>query len=267
MDWLGTRERTLGLLGLLAMLTVPVALWREDGQAWRGYQQAAFRGLAAQARSDLRAAGSETGRLEAQVRLDQAEAALASPLAPIPVVPTQGGKPEMCLTCHLGIEEISASHPVEAFGCVVCHGGERLALDKELAHVGLRGGANPSRLDVAAQSCGQVNCHGGWTESGPGNRNMVDRVNRSLQATYAGGISLVRYSFGAQSSLDPLYATRAVTATGTVTSPALSRLLALPAVRPGGVSVDDQFQRSCLTNGCHLWTEPRQADYFYRGEG
>ena len=170
-----------------------------------------------------------TDRLAAQARLDRAEAALAAPLAPIPVVPTQSGKPEMCLTCHLGLEEISASHPVEAFGCVVCHGGERLALDKDAAHVGLRGGANPSRLDVAAESCGQVNCHGGYAESGPGNRNMVERVTRSLQATYAGGIALVRYSFGAQTSLDPLYATRAVTATGVITPPALTRLLALPA--------------------------------------
>jgi hypothetical protein len=267
MDSFETKARTLGLLGLLTLLTLTVGWWREDGQAWRGYQQAAYRSLAAQARSDLRTAAAASDRLAAQAQLDRAEAALASPLEPIPVVPTQSGKPEMCLTCHLGIEEISASHPVEAFGCVVCHGGDRLALDKELAHVGLRGGANPSRLEVAAESCGQVNCHGGWTESGPGNRNMVDRVTRSLQATYAGGIALVRYSLGAQSSRDPLYATHAVTATGTVTSPALSRLLALPAATPGGTSVDDRFQRSCLSDGCHLWAAPRQADYFYRGEG
>lgn len=43
----------------------------------------------------------------------------------------------MCLACHDGLEEISPSHPVEAFGCVICHGGNALALNKNLAHAGL----------------------------------------------------------------------------------------------------------------------------------
>ncbi len=51
----------------------------------------------------------------------------------------------------------------------------------------------------AAQSGGQTNRHGGYPEHGLENegRNAVDRVTRSLQATYAGGIALVRYTFGA----------------------------------------------------------------------
>ena len=137
----------------------------------------------------------------------------------IQVVPTQSGKPEYCLTCHLGIEEISPSHPVEAFGCVVCHGGEPLALDKDMAHAGMRGGRNPARLDVASQSCGQTNCHGGYPDTGPGSQNAVDKVTRSLQATYAGGIALVRYTFGAQPSLTPRYGVQAIWATRPVTAP------------------------------------------------
>ena len=43
---------------------------------------------------------------------------------PQPLTPTLTGQPELCLTCHTGIEEISASHPVEVFGCARCHGGE-----------------------------------------------------------------------------------------------------------------------------------------------
>ena len=49
--------------------------------------------------------------------------------APKSITPTLTGKPELCLTCHDGIEEISASHPQESFGCVSCHGGNALALD------------------------------------------------------------------------------------------------------------------------------------------
>ncbi len=60
------------------------------------------------------------------------------------ITPTLTNKPELCLTCHDGIEEISPSHPIQTFGCVICHGGNALALDKTLAHTGLRGGKNPS---------------------------------------------------------------------------------------------------------------------------
>ena len=113
---------------------------------------------------------------------------------------------------------------MEAFGCVTCHGGDGLSLDSESAHAGLRGGRNPARLDVAAQSCGQPDCHGGFAETGPGSRNAVDRVSRALQSTYASGIALVRYTFGAQPGPEPVYALRAIAATGVVTPPALAHL-------------------------------------------
>jgi hypothetical protein len=53
---------------------------------------------------------------------------------PVMLTPALTGQPEYCLTCHADLPEISPSHPVEAFGCVKCHGGERLALDADLAH-------------------------------------------------------------------------------------------------------------------------------------
>jgi hypothetical protein len=55
---------------------------------------------------------------------------------PVVLIPTMSGKPEYCLTCHDGIEEISAAHPTQVFGCVRCHGGQPLALDAETAHAG-----------------------------------------------------------------------------------------------------------------------------------
>jgi hypothetical protein len=98
----------------------------------------------------------------------------------ITVTPALTGKPEMCLTCHQGIEEISSSHPVESFGCIVCHGGNGETLDKELSHKFMRGVGNPSDLGVAGKSCGTgpegIQCHNGNKEEW---RNMVDRVERS----------------------------------------------------------------------------------------
>ena len=73
---------------------------------------------------------------------------------PVELIPTLTGQPEYCLTGHADLPEISASHPVRTFGCVSCHGGERLALDADLAHSTMRGGANPSDLSVVEASCG-----------------------------------------------------------------------------------------------------------------
>ena len=78
MDSSGAQARALGLLGLLAILTVTVMLWREEAQAWRGYQAAAFRGLADQARADLRTLASASDRLAAQARALCREAACGS---------------------------------------------------------------------------------------------------------------------------------------------------------------------------------------------
>src|SRR5512143_1613408 len=82
---------------------------------------------------------------------------------PVELVPTLTGKPEYCLSCHSDLPQISASHPIEAFGCVICHGGEALALDANLAHSTMRGGANPSDLTVVEPSCGGSQCHSGST--------------------------------------------------------------------------------------------------------
>jgi hypothetical protein len=67
---------------------------------------------------------------------------------PVALTPTLTGQVEYCLTCHADLPEISPSHPVAAFGCVLCHGGERLALQADLAHSSMRGGANPADLAV-----------------------------------------------------------------------------------------------------------------------
>jgi len=114
------------------------------------------------------------------------------------LTPVLTGQVEYCLTCHADLPEISQSHPVETFGCVICHGGEALAVEADLAHSTMRGGANPSELSVVEASCGGEQCHSGTPQM---YRDHIQRVNTSLQATYAGAIAQVRYAFGAQPDL------------------------------------------------------------------
>src|SRR5512136_331169 len=126
---------------------------------------------------------------------------------PIELTPSLTGQPEYCITCHADLPEISPSHPVKTFGCVICHGGERLALDKDLAHSSMRGGKNPSDLLVVQQSCGGGNCHSG---SAAAMQDHIQRVQTSIQSTYAGAIANIRYTFGAQPDLTARYAIYAV---------------------------------------------------------
>lgn len=179
-------------------------------------------------------------------------------------VPTQTGKPELCITCHIGIEDISAAHPAATFGCVVCHGGEPLALDQDRAHSTMRGGRNPSALDVAAQSCGQPNCHGGYADE---EQNHVERVLKSVQATYAGGIASVRYAFGLQKSQVAQFGVRAVSDASNALPPNAVAALLLYPTNPVSGTIDAKLQ-ACLNGGCHLGTPPKNPSlYAYRSAG
>jgi hypothetical protein len=218
-------------IALLALfIAIGAAAWSETHPAWREWQ----------------------ARYNAQPGV-----------TPVPIeiralVPTQTGKPELCVTCHIGIEEISAAHPAQTFGCIVCHGGDPLALDKNRAHATMRGGRNPSALDVAAQSCGQAHCHGGYADA---EQNHVDRVLKSLQATYAGGIAHVRYAFGAQKSPIAQFGVRAVNdASNPLPAKAVGALLLFPT-NPISETIDAKMI-SCLNGGCHLWTTPNKRQMY-----
>ncbi len=153
--------------------------------------------------------------------------------------PSKTGQPERCLTCHLGIEQISGSHPVAEFGCISCHGGDRLATDEKAAHTGMV--RNPAALNVADRTCGS--CHPA----------QVITVQRSIMATYAGAIGLVRRTFGQQTDGKARYAS---VATGD-----------LPAFNasPTDPAPVQHFAVNCLT--CHLTADPINQPYFYRSTG
>jgi hypothetical protein len=171
-------------------------------------------------------------------------------LKPVAITPSLTGKTEYCLTCHADIPDISASHPAKTFGCVICHGGEALALDADLAHSTLRGGANPSDLTVVEDSCGGEKCHSGTSQS---NQDHIQRVMTSLQATYAGAISQVRYAFGAQPDLSARMGIYAIDGLAAF-DPATESSASLQA-----------FGTNCLT--CHLSAKPMEGEAYERWTG
>jgi hypothetical protein len=177
---------------------------------------------------------------------------------------------ERCLTCHFGIEEISPSHPIQTFGCTICHGGNGLALDKKLAHQGLLGGGNPSDYRVVGQTCGRrapdgTLCHAGHAQR---EKNHAENSPKSLMATMAGVIAGLRYTWGAQDSPEALYGSVAVATAERMlkTIPLFSKddLPGEGKGRPGtgaasgnphtvsGQYADDQWRKFC--SRCHLYS-------------
>ncbi len=223
------------LLAIAALLLAGLAAaWRVENPAWAAWQ----------------------ARYNAE--------AGAAPIAPgVQVLtPTRTGKPELCVTCHVGIEDISPSHPAQTFGCIVCHGGDPLALDADRAHATLRGGRNPSDLSVAQENCGQPDCHGGYTDE---EQNHVDRVLKSLQSTYAGGIATLRYTFGLQASPAAQFGLRAVEDTSL---PLPDKALpSLSLFTPEKGTIEARFEQACLTGGCHLGAKAPAEPYYMRSTG
>ncbi len=180
-------------------------------------------------------------------------------LVPRAITPTLTGQVEYCLTCHADLPQISPSHPVETFGCVICHGGERLALDATLAHSSLRGGKNPSDLSVVQASCGGDACHSGTTQN---QSNHIQRVMTSIQATYAGAIANIRYAFGAQPDLTARLGIFAIQAPDSKTG-----VQALAAFNPAQETSPAirSFAANCLN--CHLSAQPLPGPEYARLTG
>ncbi len=181
---------------------------------------------------------------------------------PIELVPTLTGQAEYCLTCHADLPEISPSHPVQTFGCVICHGGQRLALQADLAHSTLRGGRNPASLDVVEQSCGGVDCHSADPQSGS-DGNHIQRVRTSIQATYAGAIANIRFSFGAQPDLLARQSIYAIQDQDSESQTGVSSLAAFDPTEDNPAIQD--FAKNCLN--CHLSAGPLTEEVYARLTG
>jgi hypothetical protein len=178
---------------------------------------------------------------------------------PVPLTPTLTGQVEYCLTCHSDLAQISNSHPVQTFGCVLCHSGEPLALDANLAHSTMRGGSNPSDFSVVQASCGSDKCHSGTPES---YSNHIQRATTSIQATYAGAIANIMFTFGVQPDLTARLGIFSVQVPGST-----SGITALAAFDPAQETNPyvKAFGQNCLT--CHLSAQPMPGSVYFRFTG
>ena len=167
---------------------------------------------------------------------------------PVALTPGLTGQVEYCLSCHGDLPEISKSHPVKTFGCVTCHGGERLALDANLAHSSMRGGKNPADFSVVQASCGGSNCHSG---SAAAYRDHTQRATTSIQDTYAGAIAVIRYTFGAQPDLTARFGTIAIQDSQSTSG--VTGLAAFDPLHETNPAIQ-AFGQNCLT--CHLSAQP-----------
>jgi hypothetical protein len=142
---------------------------------------------------------------------------------------------------------------------VLCHGGEPLALTDDLAHSTLRGGKNPSDFSVVQASCSGDKCHSGTAET---YSNHIQRATTSIQATYAGAIASILYTFGAQPDLTAHYGITAVE--DPLSTSGITELQAFDPMAQTNPFIK-LFGQNCLT--CHLSAQPIDGQVYTRFTG
>lgn len=229
-------KKKIFLAGLLLLLMAVLTIKQESSKEWTKYQEKYFAQQIASLKIELGQATDDSIRIEIQQEIES----YASRKPEMINLTLPNGQVERCKTCHIGIEEISDSHPSDTVGCTACHGGNALSLDKDTAHDQMYGQGHPGSLEVTALSCGGtgidgVSCHSGNQQT---EKNEVDLVKTSIMATKAGELSYVRIMLGIDKTEEV---------------PGLSK--GIPAfLFPdplAGRPQENQFQESCLMQ-CHL---------------
>lgn len=187
-------KKTFLLASLLLILIVMLTLKQGSNPKWGDYQKEYFAVQANKLQLKIGTVTDETAKKQLQLELVDFQQRKPE----IVNLVLLNGEVERCQTCHLGIEEISNSHPSNTFGCAVCHGGNPLSLDETTAHAQMLGGGHPGSLTVASFSCGGTGANGTSCHSGNHDpaENLVDLVKTSIMSTKAGELSVVRMTFG-----------------------------------------------------------------------
>jgi hypothetical protein len=256
--------RYLGIMAVVVCVTLAAALalveYRSRNPQWKTFQE---RGIARALQQVDRELAEENDAAKREMLLARKEILRKRSPEIREIRPFHGNAPvERCMTCHEGIEDLSASHPNSVFGCVVCHGGNAADLTATGAHRGLRGGRNPATLALAATSCGSSGsmsgaCH---AERPHPLLNRVQNVPKALMATNAGIIGILRFQWGIEDSSLSAYAIKPVTDGSTSLRP-------IPAERgaQGQINLaDSHFRKFCAS--CHLWS-PRPVENMGRLAG
>ncbi len=90
--------------------------------------------------------------------------------------------PDECISCHGNITNVGKSHPISAFGCYKCHGGNPYATNKKVAHEDMV--SNPALLNLSNSSCEKCHPH------------VAERVKNSIMNTMEGIINETNYQLG-----------------------------------------------------------------------
>jgi mono/diheme cytochrome c family protein len=143
---------------LVSLVLLLLSAFEENlGREWRQYQKSYRAQLIKRAADDKVRQAAE--RMELQIQQ---------------VFLPELKRIDRCVTCHIGIDdptqadaeqplrthggEILRHHPVEKFGCTVCHDGQGRAIDKDAAHGEVEHWPSPLLRDEAVYtSCGR--CH------------------------------------------------------------------------------------------------------------
>jgi hypothetical protein len=241
----------------VALLAVLIYVeYRSRNPEWAQFQR---KGIAlAVERLEKQQRAAELTSDKRQEIASQIEALTKGPLE-IKEIRPLGGKlpPERCLTCHFGIEDLSESHPNSVFGCVICHGGNGPDLTVNGAHRGLRGRSNPATLDLADASCGNATQASGACHSQREHHllNRTENVQRSLMATNAGIIGILRFQWGLADDSSSEFAVKE-------TTDGKTHLREIPQeVNLRGVFslVDSHFRKFCAA--CHLRTSKSGSQF------
>lgn len=249
---------TIAIVALVSGIVFGVGLviveYRHRNPEWRTFQEKGISLAVERLEADLSTSSSEPKKSQILMQIEEFK---RRNLQVVEVSPFGGKLPvERCMTCHFGIEDLSTAHPNAVFGCVICHGGNGLDLTVKGAHSGLRGGRNPSRLDLAPTSCGGshlgiAGCHTGREDK---LLNRVDNVPMSLMATNAGIVSILRFQWGLDAEPSAKFGIKAV-------SDGKTSLSAIPgeANALGKISLaDSHFRKFC--GACHLWGPNQRTD-------
>ncbi len=215
------------------MAAFGVVEYRSRNPEWKEYQVKGINLALAQLSKEMSHEHSSAKRLKIQSEIES----LRNKKPEIREISPFGGKlpPERCLTCHFGIEDLSKSHPNSVFGCVTCHGGNGFDLTVRGAHAGLKGGRNPATLALASSTCGSNkaavgSCH---SEREHPLLNRIENVPKSLMATNAGIIGVLRFQWGIEQDSRSKYGIKQV-------SDGRTSLSAVPRKLPGQVSSASQ---------------------------
>ncbi len=153
---------------------------------------------------------------------------------PNKVTKTLSGQIDMCLSCHF--ETPDKAHGRKVLGCFVCHLGNPLSGDPDIAHQGVV--LNPGDLRVVNRTCGQEGCH----------VEQVKQVKNTLMATNRGIISTLRFYWGETKDQNEPVTVEMLLKNRVAQSLAL-----------------DYFRKLCGT--CHLWLPKNTLPGFLSEKG